>query len=239
MSGIDPAKWEAMLLGLKEKFAGKHIPGEATILPVGRPRFLYLVGPPAGGKSSVMKEIHGQLGVTTGDEIIKLWPRRYTNSRGVEKVAAEFRGEYLEDVVTDERRGLSLGVTREGGFGGTDAIGMAAAAEAQSWIETCPFLPNVILGEGQRLTSAKFFVAAARRTELTIGELWAPQHVLDARCKARGSTQRESFRVAAATRSKNAVHAARKAGVRVAQIDTQKVSVEEAARFLLQVSRIS
>jgi ribose 1,5-bisphosphokinase PhnN len=190
---------------------------------------LYLVGPPASGKSTVMQEIRDQLGLVTGSEVIKLWPM---------PKHAEFRGEPLEDILTGQVVGLSLGRTRPGGFGGTDAIGMASAPEAVAWMEECPALPYLILGEGQRLTVAKFFAAAAARVELTIGYLQAPQEVLDARCKARGSTQTHSFRVAAATRSRNAVDAARRAGAQVVEIDTRVGDATTSASLLLAAAKI-
>lgn len=186
-------------------------------------KMLYLVGPPAGGKSSTMRAILEQLEVATGDWF-KIWP---ANGH------AEFRGEPLHDIYTDEVRGLSLGVTRPGGFSGTDAIGMASSSEAMAWIQNADTLPDLILGEGARLCSGKWFSAVAARCDLTVGHISAPKEVLDARCDARGSTQKPTFRAGAETRARNAAQAAEAAGALVLWIDSEYPSPQQmAAQFL-------
>lgn len=192
-------------------------------------KMLYLVGPPAGGKSSAMRAILEQLEVATGDWY-KIWP---ANGH------AEFRGEPLHDLYTDEVRGLSLGVTRPGGFSGTDAIGMASASEAMAWMQDSLELPDLILGEGARLCSGKWFAAVAARCDLTVGHLGAPQSRLDERCRLRGSTQKPTFRAGAATRAQNAAKQAAEEGALVVHLDTEWLPPDECARILLDAADIT
>lgn len=187
-----------------------------------KPQMLYLIGPPASGKSAAMAAIRNLLGLTTGDWF-KIWPTTHD----------EFRGEPLEDVITGEVWGLSLGVTREGGFSGTDAIGMASSSEALAWLENAEPLPSLILGEGARLGIRKIFAAAAARTDLTVAYLHAPQATLDTRCEIRGSTQKDVFRKGAATRAANAATAAREVGAQVIEINTSWVDPETCAKLIL------
>lgn len=192
------------------------------------PKALYLVGASATGKTSTMTCIQERLGLVTGD-----WYKIYPTTH------AEFRGEPLEDMITGEYRGLSLGVTRPGGFSGTDAIGMASHSEAMAWLEDPTLcLPELILGEGKRLGTGLFLVALAARTDLTVGHLVAPKHVLDFRCDRRGSKQNETFRKATVTQTANTARIAREAGVRVVEIDTETTSSMEAAGILLRAAGI-
>lgn len=152
---------------------------------------------------------------------------------------AEFRGEPLEDFITGEYAGLSLGVTRPGGFSGTDAIGMASHSEAMAWLASGEQLPPLILGEGARLGTAGFLTALGERTNLTVGHLISEQATLDERCSARGSKQKESFRKSTATRADNAAKAARQAGILVAELDTTTMDPMKTARLLLFAAQIS
>lgn len=193
-----------------------------------KPKALYLIGAAASGKSSAMRCILDLLGLGTGD-----WYKIHPTTH------AEFRGEPLEDIVTGEYRGLSLGVTRPGGFSGTDAIGMASHSEAMAWLASGEELPPLILGEGQRLGTGKFLTALGERTDLTVGYLVSEQAILDERCATRGSTQKESFRKSTATGAANSAKAAIEAGIVVVGLDTTSTPPEMAARILLDVSQIS
>lgn len=188
-------------------------------------KMVYLVGPPATGKSTVMALVRDQLGLVTGDWF-RLWPDQH----------GEFRGQPLEDVISGEVRGLSLGIVREGGYSGTDAIGMASHSEALRWAEQAD-MPALVLGEGRRLGTIRFITAMARRGSVTLGYLWAPQDVLDQRCAARGSNQNMGFRLGSATQAQNTVNAARSLGAQVLSFDTSLVSAEECARDLARVAQ--
>lgn len=186
---------------------------------------IYLIGAAASGKSSVMSAIRYQLGLETG-EWYKIYPTTH----------AEFRGEPLEDIVTGECRGISLGVTRPGGFSGTDAIGMASHSEAMAWLASDEPLPPLILGEGARLCTTGFILALAARTDLTVGYLIASQDVLEERCAARGSNQKASFRKSTATKALNVAKAAREAGIRVVEVDTEDLDPMAVVGIILQAA---
>lgn len=96
---------------------------------------LYLVGEPGAGKTTVMTAL------TAGCE-------RVPRSR-------PFGHELL--VRGREPVGIELGRTRRD-FSGTDALSMRVAPLAQAWIKRAPY--PLVLGEGDRLASLRFFLAA-------------------------------------------------------------------------------
>lgn len=184
------------------------------------PVAIYLVGASGSGKSTVMAALLDQLGLVTGDWY-KIWPG----------ARCEFRGEPLEDIVTGEVRGLSLGVTRSS-FSGTDAIGLAAQGEAMVWLAEAPELPPLILGEGARLGNPRFLRALSARTRLTVGYLTAPQETLDERLSERAHSMKSSFRKSTATRAANAV-----AGLHVVELDTSELDPSACAAVILSAAR--
>lgn len=194
---------------------------------------IYLVGAMGSGKSTLMAAIIDLLGLATGD-----WIKVYPSA-----TRSEFRGELLEDIITGECRGLYLGRNRPE-FPGTDAIGLASHAEALSWARTAPELPDLILGEGQRLGTSGFLGALAERTELTVGHCVAPQEVLDERVGQRWAGQEkpsgrsEGFRKSTKTRAENAVAGARDAGFDVVEIDTSWHGPETWAEIILQTTSL-
>lgn len=191
---------------------------------------IYLVGATGSGKSTVMRALLDQLGLATGDWF-KIWP---SPSR------AEFRGEPLEDIVTGEARGLSLGVTR-GEFSGTDAIGLASHGEAMNWLNEAPELPSLILGEGARLGTPLFLTKLSLRTDLTVGHLTVPERVQEERLQRRWAAQEapsgrsEAFRKGTRTRAINAT-----AGVafRVVELDTSELDPDACAKILLETTSV-
>lgn len=184
-------------------------------------KMIYLVGAPATGKTSVMAALRDQMGLVTGGWF-KVWPDQH----------GEFRGEPLEDLVTGEYRGLSLGVSRPGDYSGTDAIGMASHSEALRWAQSAE-LPPLVLGEGRRLGTVRFITTMARRGDVTLGYLVAPQELLDERCEMRGSQQSPAFRSGSATQAANTAEAARAAGARVVTLATSTLTPDECATLLL------
>lgn len=181
-------------------------------------RALYLIGPPASGKSTVMAETLNLMGLVTGDPY-QPWPVKNT----------EFRAEPLLDIIDGRQRGVSLGVTRPGGFPGTDAIGMASQPDAVGWVTESDQLPPIIVGEGMRLATYGFLAPLAVRTRLLVMYLNAPDEVLDARCEARGSNQKPQFRKTGATRARNLAGQLRGHGVLVQDCPTEVMSVQEIA----------
>lgn len=196
---------------------------------------LYLIGPPGSGKSTVMTQVQAQLDLETGP-----WRRLRPDLKG------EFRAEPLLDMFGREV-GLSLGITRPE-FSGTDALSMSTHPEACTWAEELPEegRPPLVLGEGARLSTKRFLTALDAVSDLTVGYLYAPADVLDARCAARetGATfkarragarsQSGTFRRGAATRAVNLRDALRdELGVRVLSLDTTKSSPAGTASMLV------
>lgn len=188
-------------------------------------RALYLVGAPATGKSTTLLAVVDRLGGELATERT-LWP----GHNGV------FKGMPIHSIVDGEELGVylgNLGTKKRVGFPGTDGLSMAAPPVAVEWAWRCPELPELILGEGARLSTDAFMQALALNTELVVGHLLAPQEVLDARCEQRGSNQAATFRRAAATRAGRAAEAAEAAGARVIRVDTTVTGPQETAWKLL------
>lgn len=184
---------------------------------------VYLVGPPASGKSTTMRALYDLLGVETG-EPFTIWPGHH----GI------FKGEPLLSILDGSSLGLSLGVNREGGFPGTDGLSMAAPPVAVEWLQEAEELPPLILGEGNRLSTDGFVIELALRTDLVLAHLSVPEAVLDRRCEERGSKQDRKWRKSAATRATRAARAAGGAGARVRFYNTDVHSPHEVARAILK-----
>lgn len=183
---------------------------------------VYLVGAPATGKTTVMALLLDRLGLVTGEQY-QPWPVKNT----------EFRVEPLEDLVTGEHRGLSLGVTRPGGFPGTDGLGMAASPDAVGWVLGWEEAPTRLVGEGARLGTVRFLQPLSQRMDLAVAHLTAREDVLDARCLARGSDQSPRFRRTVTSQARNVANeliAQRSATVY--EWDTDDVDVEDIVDIL-------
>jgi len=167
-------------------------------------RLLYLVGPPGVGKSSAMRGLLRGLGL---------------NPMDARRAAPQV---YLHDLVgekTGRVEGQYLGRLRRE-FPGTDALGMSASPRVISYLAS-PGLPPLILGEGARLGTGKFFQEAATnsRLRLSVALLDAPDEVLEQRRDRRGSGQDASWARGAATRARNAAAAAEQLGIETHRID--------------------
>jgi hypothetical protein len=124
--------------------------------------------------------------------------------------------------------GIYLGALRDE-FPGTDALAMSAGPDAVAWLATGQ-LPDVIFGEGARLGYAEFLNMLADRSNLTIVHLRAKDTTLDARCKARGSKQTETWRKGAATRAASATR--RVVGAKIVEVDTDGLRPEHVLRLV-------
>lgn len=140
-----------------------------------RPELLYLVGPPAAGKSTLMAALTAGAARSAVDR-----PVPHDIMAG--GAAAE------------------VGRRREE-FSGTDALGMAVNPLAISWVATAPF--PLLLAEGARLANKAFLYAALTAGyRVTLALLDTDQATLDRRCAERGSHQSVSWRRGAATRAR-------------------------------------
>lgn len=184
------------------------------------PRAVYLIGAPATGKSTAMAALLDRLPVDLGPEE-RIYP----------VTTKQFHGQALESIIDGTRLGWSLGVSRDGGFPGTDALGMAASGEATKWAQEGT-MPYWVIGEGRRLGIHRFLSTLARRTSLLVAHLVAPDDELDARCEARGSDQASSFRKSGATQAANVAAELERSGVNVVTIDSTMETPDDIAKVL-------
>lgn len=99
----------------------------------------------------------------------------------------------------DGSEAAMLGVQREGGFAGTDALSMSVQPRAEEWMRTAPY--ELVLGEGDRLGNVKFMAAMLNiGWRVNVVHLVAPPELLDARCAERGSNQSVGWRAGRATK---------------------------------------
>lgn len=163
---------------------------------------VYLIGPPAVGKSTLMREL--------------------TRGCQREAEAKPFAHDWLYDPaergVQLTRLGIELG-RRRADFPGTDTLAMNVAPVARQWIATRP--NPLILAEGDRLANMAFLLAAqAVGYVVNVVYLHAEPDVLDARSQQRGSAQNAAWRKGRTTKSSNLTTASRTEGLKVFTLDS-------------------
>lgn len=169
------------------------LPGEALEL-------VYLIGPPAAGKSTLMAAL------TQG------CARRH--------VPHPIGHDELLDGATGARLAVELG-RRRPSHPGTDALPMNVAPAARSYLAGRP--AALVLAEGDRLAHLGFLDAASRAGyRVTAVYLEVPERVLDARCVARGTTQNGPWRTGRATKARNLAAAVGAAGWPVVTLDATR-----------------
>lgn len=147
------------------------------------PDLVYLIGPPAAGKSTLMQRLTSGCDRTQAPEEAGVPHSRLHSPKTGDVVAVE------------------LGRAR-GRFPGTDALSMSIAPDARRWIGTVPH--DLVLGEGDRLAIASFMMAA-KDAGYVVHLVYLhcdPAH-LDARCAQRGSAQDRGWRAGRATKALN------------------------------------
>lgn len=187
-------------------------PGHPTCAtPPMPPTMVYLIGPPAAGKSTLMAAL-------TGD---------CTRSPQARPVGHDL---LLPPLLPNPlwADAAELGHRRDS-FAGTDALPLGVQPAAVAWISERPY--GLILGEGDRLANLGFITAAhTAGYRIHVLALDAPTALLDARCAARGSTQNQSWRTGRATKHQRlAAHLEQAPGVHLARLPAHLPVAELAA----------
>lgn len=163
-------------------------------------RLLYLAGPPAAGKTSLMAAL------TVGVHLL-------ARPRPVPHVA-------LIDPVTGGHAGVELG-RRRAHFSGTDALALNIAPAARAWLADPDRPGPLVLAEGDRLGYPGFLdVAAAQGYAVTLVHVTCPAGQLGARAAARGSAQNPAWAKGRATKAARLAAHAADAGWPVIRLDT-------------------
>jgi hypothetical protein len=134
-----------------------------------------IIGEPATGKTTVMREVLKRLG-----DDYTLFKYRLVVGRQYAK-----RGLYVLGIYHDDEL-----------FGGTDRLSMAVQPDAIRFLSKVPDKATILF-EGDRLTRAGFFQAAGDRLTLFLIETSAPEK--SRRHTARHDTQPEQFHRSRAT----------------------------------------
>jgi hypothetical protein len=149
---------------------------------------IYIAGPPAAGKSSLMRAL------TRGCDAVP---------RNPPLVALPYTALLDQD---GKVKAVELGRRRES-FPGTDTLAMNIAPVAKRWIANQARSDDgfrLVLAEGDRLGFPAFMRAAMDAgARVTVVHLSCDGDVLDRRCEARGSKQDESWRKGRATKAAN------------------------------------
>jgi hypothetical protein len=144
-------------------------------------RMLMIVGPPAAGKSTLMRALTSRWAP---------WPRPQADPPHVLYLDAAQRTQALE-----------LGTLREG-HPGTDALPMTVITSAVRWL-ALDAAPLVLL-EGARLAVPRWVTAAGSHGfHILVALLDTDDEELDRRCAARGTNQSLPWRRGTATRARN------------------------------------
>lgn len=140
---------------------------------------VYLIGPPAVGKSSLMRAL------TAG-----CWRSSRAKPIAHDRLIAPYSGECV---------GIELGRARNA-YPGTDALPLNVSPAAKAFLASRP--AGLVLGEGDRLAHNGFLEAASEAGyQVTVVYLTADQEELDRRCAERGSRQSVGWRTGRATKA--------------------------------------
>jgi hypothetical protein len=181
-------------------------------------RLLYLCGPPAAGKSSLMAAL------TAGCYRL---PR-------AEPGKPEIPYELLIDPISGGPAGLELGRRRES-FSGTDAMAMNVAPAVCRWLATS--LPGpLILAEGDRLGYPGFLDAASGAGyAVTLVHVTADPADLEGRRRVHRARQNETWARGRATKAANLAAHAQAQRYEVVRLNTSSMDGPDGAARWLRV----
>ena len=128
-------------------------------------QFLYIIGQPGAGKTTLMNTVIAKLGSMKIFEAKKPVPHTGYMSKGT-KIAV-------------------LGKDKKP-FGGTDTLSYTAVGTCEEWLD---HLPDLVLAEGDRLANERFFVSVKKRYDLTLFHLATP----DAESQRRREERAEKY----------------------------------------------
>jgi hypothetical protein len=182
---------------------------------------VYLVGPPAAGKSSLMAALTG--GCERSERLQPIPHQVLTDPQSSFPVAYE------------------LGKHRQA-FPGTDTLAMNIAPMAKAFVKFCAVSRwPLILGEGDRLGYPGFLEASRDAGyRVTVIHVSCSERLLDVRCNLRGSKQDETWRRGRATKAANVAAFASGHGWPVVSVDTGPIPPHQLAVYVReQVSALS
>ena len=174
-------------------------------------RSVYLIGPPGSGKSTIMKHLVAELGLSFGRVV---------------SLCRETSIQWLGDDA------WMWGYQRYR-FPGTDALGMAASRYLREWIEAGGQLPSLTLGEGVRLANVRFLLTLDSVRPVSVVYLWAPEEVLQARCTARNGDLKATYKTVAATRAEKLAGELEALGIPVMRINTRWAGADLLAKKIV------
>ena len=189
--------------------------------PVPRRSLVYLSGPPASGKSTLMAHLTRYC---LRDPLITRGPAR--DLLRLPRPAA--RALAMPTAIELGKRRIT--------FSGTDALPMNAVVAAEQYMATNGRAHSLVLGEGDRLANRRFLIGSRTAGwDVTLVHLDALAPTLDARCRERGSTQTAGWRAGRETKAINLSTAMTAEGIRVVHMCTNCPLPEVAADIVGQV----